>query len=158
MSELPKRKPNRLVNYDYSMPGCYFVTVCTKDKSCILGTVRASEGSAQASVQLSELGRWTDEAVRAIPSVYSGVTLDTYVVMPNHIHLLLRLSENGTGLPSLSRIIQQTKRRVSRLAERPIWQEHFHDHIVRGEEDYLEIRQYIANNPAKWNLDRYHRE
>ena len=105
----PKRKPLRLPDYDYSAPGACFVTICTHDRRCILSdiTVGALHEASAVSVSLTQLGQIVDETIRSLPERYSDLTVDQYVVMPNHIHLLLRikaeralreapLRENGT--------------------------------------------------------------
>ena len=156
MNEKPKRKPNRLPQYDYSTPGCYFVTFCTKERDPVLGTVSEPDPITGAKVILSHFGQLTEEAILAIPKVYTGVTLDHFVIMPNHVHLLISLSGSDFGSPDISRIVQQTKRRISKEAGQAIWQAHFHDHIIRNEADFLSIWEYIDDNPAKWSLDRYY--
>ena len=107
---------------------------------------------------LSEIGEHTSAAIAAIQNAYPGVVLDAFCIMPNHVHLLITLSGDGDRPPNLSRIVQQTKRRISATVGEPIWQSHYHDHVVRNEKDYRDIRQYIENNPAKWTLDLYFRE
>jgi REP element-mobilizing transposase RayT len=156
--ELPARKPNRLRNYDYSNDGMYFVTVCTHEKQCLLWTDGACPKTA-TDVPLSEIGIVTRDAILSIPTHYPGVTVEQYVVMPNHVHILVGISnvERATrSAPALSRVIGQWKRYVSKLAGRPIWQRSFYDHIIRGEADYQEIQNYIEQNPAKWTEDRFY--
>ena len=91
--DLPKRKPLRLPDYDYSAPGACFVTICTHDRRCILSdiTVGALHEAPAVSVKLTQLGQIVDEAIQSLPERYSNLTVDQYVVMPNHIHLLLRM-------------------------------------------------------------------
>ena len=92
---LPRRKPNRLPNYDYSQAGYYFITLCTKDKQPLFWqpSVGADIICPPQGIQLSSIGRVVDEAIRAIPAHYPNVALDKFVVMPNHIHLILALAE-----------------------------------------------------------------
>ncbi len=94
---LPRRKPNRLPNYDYSQAGYYFITLCTKDKQPLFWqpSVGADIICPPQGIQLSSIGRVVDEAIRAIPAHYPNVALDKFVVMPNHIHLILALAEPG---------------------------------------------------------------
>ena len=156
MSTLPERKKNRLQSYDYQSPGYYFLTFCTADRACILGHVTKSDETQQSSVILSKVGMVVDEAIRAIPAHYPGVALDQYVIMPNHVHLILILQHTGKPCPGVSGIVQQLKGVVTKRLGQNIWQSHFHDHVIRNEQDYREIRQYIENNPTKWSLDRYY--
>ena len=154
MNNRPVRKPNRLHQYDYSLPGYYFITVCTKNRQKIFGEIVSTGETTAPSIILNSCGRIVDEAILSIPDVYHDVKVEKYVIMPNHVHLLLSLSGNPP-LPSISQIIQQTKRRVSKNIGKPVWQEHFYDHVIRNEADYLEVWQYIDGNPAKWALDKY---
>ena len=156
MAALPERKRNRLQTYDYQTPGYYFLTFCTEGRACLLGQVMEADETRQSSMILSEAGSVVDEAIRAIPAHYPGVALDKYVIMPNHVHLILHLQDTGKPCPSVFRIVQQLKGVVTKRLGRNIWQIHFHDHVIRNEQDYREIWQYIENNPTKWFLDRYY--
>lgn len=151
----PKRKPNRLKNYDYSQSGVYFITICTKDKENLFWDVGATIGRPN----LTKAGKIVERAILNIPKSYSSVTVDKYVIMPNHIHLLLHLhNENGRAMhaPTISTVIQQMKGYVTKQLGCNIWQKLFHDHIVRNEESYKKIWQYIKDNPAKWEEDCFY--
>ena len=87
MSELPKRKPLRLSEYDYSRAGMYFVTICTHARERQFGTVHAE------TMSLSPYGRVVQECRDAIPAHYPGVATDAFVIMPNHVHGLIQLTE-----------------------------------------------------------------
>ena len=155
--ECPARKPNRLSQYDYSTPGAYFITICTKDKRCILGSVVGASIARPETVTLSAMGRIVEKAILQIPAHYPAVTVDQYVVMPNHVHLLLQIHTDESGrpmvAPTVSRIMQQMKGAVTKQIGQSIWQKLYHDHVIRGENDYLKIWQYIQSNPAKWQDD-----
>ena len=156
MPTLPERKKNRLQSYDYQTPGYYFITFCTNDRVCLLGHITEADETRRSFVILSEAGAVVDKAIRSISAHYPGVSLDKYVIMPNHVHLILVLQDTGSPCPSISRIVQQLKGVISKRLGRNIWQIHFHDHVIRGEADYREIWEYIDNNPTKWSLDRYY--
>ena len=158
MKKRPVRKPNRLKNFDYSLPGFYYVTVCTDQRKSILGYVTKSDEAHPSAVVLSHAGIVTDEAIRAIPAVYPGVKVEKYVVMPNHFHMILSFSETEQPLPNLSQVVQQTKRRVSVSLGESIWQSHYYDRVIRGECDFQAVWTYIDNNPTKWSLDKYYNE
>lgn len=120
---LPRRKPNRLPNYDYSQAGYYFITLCTKDKQPLFWqpSVGADIIRPPQGVPLSSIGRVVDEAIRAIPAHYPNVALDKFVVMPNHIHLILALAEPDGRIISaptkpLSTVIGSMKRAAARRA------------------------------------------
>lgn len=160
--ELPKRKPNRIPNFDYSTPGAYFITICTQDRKCILGHIVGAAIGRPPTVQLSQYGMIVDRAIRAIPCHYPAVTVDYYTVMPNHIHLLLQINADADGrpmvAPTISTVVQQLKGVITKQIGRPIWQKLFHDHVIRGEQDYLKIWEYIDNNPARWKEDCFYKE
>lgn len=111
--ELPSRKRNRLKHYDYSSCGAYFITICTSDRrNYFWNGVGATIGRPQ-DVDLSQYGKLVDEAINNIPSIYPALKLDHYVIMPDHIHLLLiiRADEYGRPMvaPTISRVVQQLK-------------------------------------------------
>ena len=170
--ELPKRKANRLSDYDYSQPGCYFITACSKDKRHIFGTVVGGDVLIAPHVILSHSGKVVEQIVSTMPCV------EKYVIMPNHIHLLIRIppvsppmtgtrGPMGTSAPtegsvhrgaSVPGLMRYLKRSVTRIVGRPVWQRSYHDHVVRNDADYLRIWSYIDTNPAKWREDRYFTE
>lgn len=155
---LPTRKPNRLKHWDYSQPGAYFVTICTRDKvKCFWD---ASVGERMALPPLSKYGKIMDEAIQNIPRHYPSVRVDHYAVMPNHVHLLLSIltDENGSAMrsPTIQTVINQLKGYVTKQIGAPLFQRSFHDHIIRDEGDYQMIWQYIDQNPLKWELDCFY--
>ena len=175
---LPQRRPNRLPNYDYSLPGAYFITICTRDRKCIFwdSTPSADVGAAISRPQnavpiparLTHSGMIVDRAIQNIPRYYPQMTVDRYVIMPNHVHLLIRIhdrSAEGTraadsrpyDTPSIGTGMGQLKRVSSKEAGESLWQKSFYDHVVRTEADYEEIRDYIDCNPARWEQDRFYR-
>ncbi len=146
----PVRKYPRMKNFDYHAGGTFCVTICSKNKQKIFGTVVDGD---EACVHLSPLGQLVQETVLCIPSAYTGVKLLNYTVMPNHIHLLLQIPhENPT---SLFTIVRSTKSIVTRHAGQTIWQGSFYEHVVRNEQDALRFWKYIDENPKKWTLDPY---
>ncbi len=154
-----RRKPNRLAGHDYSAPGYYFITVCTENHDLLLGRICAREdGTVSAEMVLNETGRTVERAILAIPAHYPGAALDKYVVMPNHVHLIVAITDDPDHKSSIPTIVRQFKRAVSVELGKSIWQLGFHDHIIRGEADYREIWTYIDNNPLKWVLDKYYCE
>ncbi len=91
--ELPKRKRNRLREYDYSQMGVYFVTICAHNKQPIFGTVGAIHESPENKIQLSSCGVIVESVIIDLEQRYPNVKIDKYVIMPNHIHLMIRLLE-----------------------------------------------------------------
>ena len=157
--EYPQRKRLRLPQYDYSAAGCYFLTICTKDKVCSLGSVgRADPGTPW--VQLSPLGELAQHHIQTMESAYEGVTVEKSVVMPNHVHLLLTIHSGAPGsarpTQNLSRMVAAFKRLTNRAAAEQLWQPSYYDHVVRNEQDFLRIWNYIDTNPARWAEDEYY--
>ena len=89
--ELPKRKPNRLKDFDYSQPNAYFITICTKNKEMLFWENVGASIARPEDVRLSKYGKIVVEAIEKISTIYPVITVDNYVVMPNHIHLLMQI-------------------------------------------------------------------
>lgn len=165
---MDKRKPNRLPEFDYSQNGAYFITICTRDKQKIFWIDDKSQNSVGADIirphdKLNDLGLIVECAIEQITEYYPNTMIDKYVIMPNHVHILMRIENdefNGRiiSAPTISIIIGQMKRWVSKQIAYPIWQKSFHDHVIRDEEDYRRIWQYIDTNPVKWEFDCYYTE
>ena len=164
-NDLPKRKPTRLKDYDYSNPGAYFITICTHNKKHLLSKIIAGDGVLDVPKnQLTEYGIIADKYINQMNNFYDYISIDKYVVMPNHIHLLLSITniESGTsGTPSptnaiVSKVVSTFKRFCNKEYCKNIWQRSYHDHIIRGERDYQEIWEYIDTNVIKWENDCFY--
>jgi REP element-mobilizing transposase RayT len=164
----PKRKQNRLQGYDYDRPRYYFITVCAGKRAEFFWEA-ASMRCVGADIirpfspRLSQYGVYVEKAIQDIPQHYTGVKVDKYVVMPNHIHLILTLAwRSGRMISAPTKeipiIVGQMKRVVSKKAGFPIWQKGYRDHIIRNEADYRRIWEYIDTNPAKWREDCYYED
>lgn len=158
MKELPQRKRNRLLGYDYSQNGAYFITICIKDNHEILGKIiRANSVRPNDSSSLvpSDIGLLVIKETENLATIYPHVTLDSYVVMPNHVHMIVVIDSNGRTefAPTVSRMIKQWKGVITKQIGFSPWQKSFHDHIIRNTEDYLRISEYIKDNPARWEQD-----
>lgn len=153
--ELPQRKQNRLHDYDYSQNGAFFITICTQNRRKILSNI-VGDGFPVPKAH----GTVAEEMIHQIPAKYPAVSVDTYVIMPDHIHLLLRIDQTpGTGNPSptLGNIIGWYKYQVTKQLNAKygrqgvrIFQRSYYDHVIRNEQDYNEVWEYIENNPRKW--------
>ena len=131
--EYPKRKSPRIPKYDYSSPNYYFITICTHEKKCIFGSPN----------ELSSFGKIVDHHIRNIPVFYRNVFVDKYVVMPNHVHMILILDGNERN-PDVSLIIGQFKRGVTKeihnvKSDLKVWQRSFHDHVIQNQNGYEKI-------------------
>jgi len=175
------RRSVRLKGYDYSQPGAYFVTICTRARECLFGHVVNGE------MRLNPLGKMAAACWQAIPHHFPRVVLDEAIVMPNHIHGIiviqgrgeasavplhvskeqpksdaspLQRCPNGTQPGSLSATVQNFKSISTRkmnaargMLGMPLWQRGFYEHVIRNEEELRAIREYILCNPARWNED-----
>ena len=185
MSNLPIRKPNRLFNYDYARNGAYFVTVCVYKHQNFLGRVivndndnivcgrsfdgaRLIDGEYSAKIKLTPLGECVDETIKNVNN-NNNVKIDKYVIMPNHIHLIVVICDKtgdrnfggnagDRGRSPLQYIVRNIKSYVSKYAGFAVWQKSFHDHIIRDENDYRRIAEYIETNPQKWFNDCFYNE
>ena len=168
--EYPKRKKNRLGYYDYNQNGAYFITICTNDRKCILSRIVGGGVLDAPATHLSDLGTIVERRIREMNRVYPDVQTVKYVIMPNHVHLLVCIdrSENRAGYgPSrtpaptnavIPRYVSTFKRLCNREFGKDIWQRSFHDHIIRDEAHYQLIWQYIDTNPARWQQDCFYTE
>lgn len=170
------RRSIRLPGYDYATPGAYFVTICARDRECIFGEIQGA-----GEMCLNDTGHIVMECWNAIPAHFPHVMVDTFIVMPNHIHGIVRLvgvkhsrsSANASPLPadvpppngtqpgSLAAIVQNFKSVSTRKinAQRamsgvPVWQRNYWERIIRNDAELGHVRQYIANNLARWACDR----
>ncbi len=156
---MEKRKPTRLKEYDYSVPGAYFVTVCTKDRKELLSRITVGDDVLIVPQNhLSDYGLICDKYIKNMNVIYENVSVDKYIIMPNHIHLLMTIHgtmPSSSPTKNIGSIIRSFKTMVTREIGSSIFQRSYHDHIVRNHEDYLSIWQYIEENAAKWQSDRY---
>ena len=151
--ELSKRKSLRLQGYDYSQNGAYFITVCTKDRKHLLCDIVGDD----AHIVPKPYGQVVEKYIRNVPEI------EKYVIMPNHIHMIIRLdngsmwastpTEGKAGSNRIASIIRSIKTLSSKEIGESIFQRSYYDHVIRGEKDYLEIWEYIDLNPLKWRED-----
>ncbi len=158
MNELPKRKKIRIADYDYSTPGTYFITICTSDRKQIFWNSVGADIIRPDELPLSEIGKIVEQGIQQIEKHYTSIEVDSYCIMPDHIHLLLSFYSGINGrivsAPTLSTVVGSLKRWVSRQVGSPIWQKSFYEHCIRNQRDYDETWTYIANNPMKYALDK----
>ena len=153
----PIRKKNRLSGFDYSSPNAYFITICTYQRKNLFWRDVGATNGRPSDLSLSSAGKTVQNAIIAISEHYPAYVVEHYVIMPNHIHLLLRVQADANGrpmvAPTISTVVAQMKGAVSKHIGKSIWQKGFHDHIVRTEADYQDIWTYIENNPLQWQMD-----
>ena len=149
---VPQRKSSpRLRGFDYRVAGYYFITICTFNREPRFGNVRDEK------MILNSTGRIIERSWQYLPDHYSNLKLDEYVIMPNHFHAIAILEGNGHELSEIVRGFKtRSARRVNRLEYKTgfhLWQRSFYDHVIRDDRDLDAIREYIVNNPLKWELD-----
>ena len=163
---LRHRRLTRLKEYDYSKPGGYFITICTKNRSCFLGEIDNDR------MILNHYGEIVRLSWLELPEPYHNVELDVFVIMPNHIHGIIFLKDVGAGLKpaptvssyhclALPEIIRAFKtfssRKINELRNTSgtsVWQRNYYEHVIRRDESLDQIREYIVTNPLRWALDR----
>jgi REP element-mobilizing transposase RayT len=168
------RKRNRMAGYDYSQNALYFITFCVKDRICCFGKV------VNGQMECNEYGKIAHLQWQWLFSQYPYIVSHAFIVMPNHVHGVIEIDASRvvrTGrdlsvrdlsvrdlslqpikIKPLSQLIGAYKTTSSakiHLAGMPEfnWQRSFHDHIIRDEKAYLNIVNYIKNNPKKWAED-----
>jgi putative transposase len=179
------RRSIRLKEYDYATAGAYFVTICTQHRVCLFGEI------VEGVIRLNDAGKMIQGVLNKLSVKYIGVEIDEFIVMPNHIHMIIVLNTNvgagpracpdneGTNMQlqkgqprgvaptmSLPDIVHRfksltTSRYLDGVKQKgwlpfpgKLWQRNYYEHIIRNENDLNEIREYIVNNPLKWQLDK----
>ena len=167
--ERPRRKPNRLHGYDYSLAGTYFITICTQNRECSLSRIdgmNVNVGDGFPVPQLTEEGIIADKYIKLICDKFPSVAVENYVIMPNHIHIILYLT-SGTGDPSptIGSVIGWLKytitKQINIMSDMPsvkFFQRSFHDHIIRNAKEFQMIYKYIDENPVNWENDCFYCE
>lgn len=145
---LPVRKRLRLKEFDYSKEEMYFITICIKNRIELLGKIIET-----SHIELTKIGEISEQYIKKIEIKYRNVKVDEYIIMPNHIHLLLIVNKKNEI--TISRIIKQYKMCVSKVSGYPIWQKSFYEHIIRNEKEYWKIKGYIKDNITNWKKDKY---
>ena len=160
--DIHHRRSIRLAGYDYSQAGAYFVTICIQNHECLLG--QATSGI----VTLNAAGEMVQRVWLELPEHY-GVAGDAFVVMPNHVHWVVWLPDEtppGASPLTLHDIVHRFKSLTTARYRQGVlrdawpafngrlWQRNYYEHIVRNDDDLARIRQYIAENPARWHEDR----
>ncbi len=166
--ELPKRKDLRLKQYSYSSKGAYFVTICIKDRKRILSDIMkpvgvgAHDDPSIPQIRLTQIGEIVEKYLLSSENI-SGVKIDRYVIMPDHIHIIIFLDPNeylkrkdgSSRAPTptnemLPHIVSTFKRFCNKEIGNNIFQRGYIEHIIRDREDYETRRKYIYENPKRW--------
>ncbi len=145
----PQRKSIHLKSAIYDQNGSYFITICTKGKEKLFGTIEDD------ILKPTKLGLVVSSIITQMREQYHGLSIPYFVVMPNHVHFLIQRERSARGkIISLANFIRKFKASCSMQWGNPIWQRGYYDHVIRTEQDRLQIIEYIQNNPRKWELDQ----
>jgi len=140
----------RLPGYDYRLPGYYFVTICTKDRQSLFGSIDGQQ------MHLNSFGRAVEHCWLDLPNHYR-CTLDAFVVMPNHVHGIIIIPDAQHPLTEIARGFKTfSAAAANRLRQSPgatLWQRSFYERIIRTERDLENVRAYIRLNPERWDND-----
>ncbi|OIP68571.1 MAG: transposase [Oscillatoriales cyanobacterium CG2_30_40_61] len=154
--DIHHRRSIRIPGYDYSQPGAYFVTICIWQRECLLGEIQ------DENILLSNYGEVVNFNWFNLIRVYPHIELDSFVIMPNHIHGIIIIKEQNRG-HSLSEIVRGFKtfsaRRINQIRSVsgiPVWQRGYYEHIIRNETAFSKIQEYIINNPYNWETEEMH--
>ena len=168
MDELKNRKTTRLKGADYNRNVVVFLTICTKERRCILSRVVGTGVLDGPEIKLTEYGQIAEKYIKQLNDFYNDLSVERYVIMPNHIHILLWVKgkENGpsgTPVPTAqnsipARFVSTFKRFCNKEYGENIWQYRSNDHIIRNREDYEEHVKYIYENPIRWYYDELYKE
>ena len=164
------RRSIRLAGYDYTQPGTYFITICTHERKPVLCKILSG------TVNLTNIGQIVGRCWLALPRHFENVTLDAWVLMPDHMHGIIIIHNvdsptmsaesamrvpsnqpNGTCSGSLGAIVQTFKaistrnaNLLRRTAGAHLWQRGYYERIIRTERELVSIRRYVEENPAKY--------
>ncbi len=163
------RRSARLQGYDYSQAGAYFITICSYNRECLFGEIKNGEMILNGFGEIVVF-TWFD-----LVNHENHISLDYFVVMPNHVHGIIVISTNKTFVGAgskpalieavstrhgLSEIVRQFKtfsaKRINQLRETSaaaVWQRNYYEHVIRSEDELNRIREYIQNNPLQWEVD-----
>ncbi|MBQ2758400.1 MAG: transposase [Clostridia bacterium] len=166
--DLPKRKHMRYKNYDYTTDGYYFLTVCVKDRQKILSEIIYDNSENKAIVCLTEIGKIAERYLLNIQELYDDITVEQYVIMPDHIHMFIGISNwnektqsisaGGTAdgkRANISNIVRAFKILVSKEIGYSVWQKSFFDVIVTNPKWFDNVVEYIEDNPQRWYENKY---
>ena len=145
--EFHKRKLLRLQNYDYSTNGIYFLTICSYKKMELFSNI-----SKDNIIELTTVGKVISDNIAILNDVYTGIDVHNYVIMPNHVHMLIELNKQNKSIPQIMSIFKSS---VSKQVEFSVWQKSYYDHIIRNFKEYQAIYYYIDENPNRWSKDCY---
>lgn len=144
--------------------GAYFITICVKDRKKILSEIVGAGVLDCPKIQLLKHGEIAYKYIKQLNDFYNDISVDNYVIMPDHIHLIISVKNGQAGTPArtginsrnsdVAKFVSTFKRFCNKEYGNNIWQRSYYDHIIRNQQDYNEIWEYIENNPRKWLITK----
>ena len=125
----------------------YFITICVKDRLELLGNI------IEDNIKLTMEGKIVKQNINKIEQIYRNIIIDEYVIMPNHIHILMLIKYKSDA--TISKKIKHLKTNITKEIKYSVWQKSFYEHIVRNEKEYFKIKEYIKYNVINWRKDKY---
>ena len=189
--EIHHRKSIRLKGYDYSKNGIYFITICTNNRENLFGKITTTKITnnpvgahcmcPEPKMILNQYGKIVEEEIIRTTEIRENILINEYVIMPNHIHLLIEIADNklddkqghmqcaptvekfgkstSNSIPTIVKLLKASStKRINILRDTeglPVWQRNYHENIIRTEATYIKVSDYIRNNPLKWEDDMY---
>ena len=160
MAPWQERHNIRLREYDYNTPGAYFLTLCVENRKCVLSRIVGTGVLDGPSIELLLYGKIAAKYIDQLNDFYDNLSVECYVIMPNHIHILLRVLEGPSRTPvptiqnsAVSRFVSTFKRFCNKEYGQNIWQSRSYDHVIRDQADFDRQLQYIYENPFGWAKD-----
>jgi REP element-mobilizing transposase RayT len=169
--DIHHRRSIRLKEYDYSRSGAYYVTVCARNRECLFGEI------IDGQMILNETGKIADAEWRQLHNRFYGIDTSVFQIMPNHIHGIivvgatLAVAQTRAGAtragaspaPTVGEIVGAYKSLVANGCRKlydekneilgTLWQRNYYERIIRSDDEYRRIAEYIINNPANWEKD-----
>jgi putative transposase len=171
--QIHHRRSIRLKYYDYNQAGAYFVTICVQNRECLFGNI------TNQNLQLNQYGQIIDRIWHHLPNHFDNLEIDAAVIMPNHFHGILLITDRSSIVSETNRVNgnrpfyeqktrlgqiiayfkYQTTKLINQKRHLPglrIWQKNYYEHIIRNEKTLAILRQYIMENPTRWDIDQLH--
>ncbi len=159
MSNLKNRNSIRLPTYNYRKNGSYFITICIQNRENRLGKI------INEKMILNNAGFMINKWLQYLKERFKNISINHSVIMPNHIHFILTIEYSNKTSPPLSKMIQWfktmttneyirgVKENIYPSFNKRVWQRNYYEHIIRNEDSFYQIVQYIENNPKSWKND-----
>jgi putative transposase len=166
------RRSIRLKGFDYSTNGAYFLTICVRNRECLLGEIQ------DGKMLLNDYGEIVRSIWEGLPNQVLDIDLDEYIIMPNHFHAILVIDKSVDSasiyddldvheakdrrkmlLPNVVgrfKMLAAKAINQKREIEGSFWQRNYYENVIHSEEDLQRVREYIVNNPMQWEMDENH--